>query len=126
MDDKLKMSRKQERDVAERFGGKVVSQSGAGWIRKGDVTTPTELIECKITQKASFSLKVKDLIQAWLHACASGRRMVFAIEYKETETNRYTRKQRYIVLQEDDYHADQEELERLRVIVSGLGEWAGF
>ena len=78
------------------------------------MTTGTELIECKITHKASFSLKVKDLIQVWMHACASGRRMVFAIEFKESEVNRYTREHRYILLEEEDYLGDQEALRKLR------------
>lgn len=107
MDDKLRKSRKQEHDVAVRFGGKVNSQSGAGWIRKNDVTSETESIECKYTEKGSFTLKVADLAKAWVHATHAGKRMVFALEFIGS-------KKRYVVLTEDDYLADQEELVRLR------------
>jgi hypothetical protein len=113
MDEKLRKSRKQERDGAKRFGGTVNSQSGAGWIKKGDVTTPTEIVEFKYTDKKSYSLKVHDLIETWMHACFVGKRMVFGIEFMPTPSNEYTRKQRYVLLTEDDYHADQEKIKDL-------------
>lgn len=122
MDDKLRKSRKQERDGAKRFGGTVNSQSGAGWIRKNDVTTPTESIEFKYTEKKSYSLKVVDLIRAWNLAMFTGRRMVFGIEFMETPGNRpYTRKQRFVVLEENDYLGDQEALVKLRARCCGEG-----
>jgi len=126
---KGKRSQKQERDTAERYGGRVNSQSGAGWVRKNDVTTPTSSIECKYTEKASYSLKVKDLIKAWIHATQAGRRMVFAVEFMETPSNQYTRRQRYVVLTEDDYLVDQaelalarDEIEHLRVTIGDMRE----
>lgn len=58
-------SEKQEARVANLFCGRVVSNSGAGRFRKGDVHVPQSslLIECKTTTspKESFSIK-KDWI----------------------------------------------------------------
>jgi hypothetical protein len=108
MDEKLRKSRKQERDGAKRFGGTVNSQSGAGWIRKGDVTTPTEIIEFKYTDKKSYSLKFVDLVEAWVNATAAGKRTIFGIEFKA-----FVNQNRWVVMQEDDYHADQEKIAEL-------------
>jgi hypothetical protein len=105
MDEKLRKSRKQERDGAVRFGGTVNSQSGAGWIRKGDVTTPTEIVEFKYTDKKSYSLKFVDLVEAWVNATAAGKRTIFGIEFKS-----FVNQNRWVVMQEDDYHADQEQI----------------
>lgn len=94
MDERIRMSRKQEHDGAERFGGTVNSQSGAGWVRKSDVTTPTELIEFKRTDKLSYSLKLAELKMAYQHALLAGREMVFGVEIGSD---------RYVVLTEDYY-----------------------
>lgn len=115
MDERIRKSRKQERDGATRFGGTVNSQSGAGWVRKNDVTTPTESIEFKYTDKRSYSLKLEDLKTAWQHATSAGKRMVFAIEFGTGRTSK-----RYVVLEEDDYLADQEELKELLAEVEKL------
>jgi hypothetical protein len=125
VDEKLRRSRKQERGVAERFGGRVNSQSGAGWVRKNDVTTPTSSIECKYTDKASYSLKVKDLIKAWVHAVGAGKRVVFCVEYTDPKAGYLGMCPRWVVLQEDDYLADQEELVKLRAEVERLSEELG-
>jgi predicted RNA-binding protein with EMAP domain len=51
--------------------------------------------------------------------------MVFAIEFAESATNEYLRKQRYVLLEENDYLADQEELVKLRAEVERLSEELG-
>lgn len=104
MDEKIRRSRKQERDGAKRYGGTVNSQSGAGDIRKNDVRTPTESIEFKSTLAASYSLKRDDLATAWQYAIVDSRSMIFGIEF----ANRFQRvvpaaPRRYIVMPEDDY-----------------------
>lgn len=90
----LRRSQKQERRIAAENGGTVNPQSGAGWIRKNDVRTASESWEAKTTTKQQFTLKVNDLITAWLLATVDRRRMVFEIEFPGS---------RWVVLQADDY-----------------------
>lgn len=55
--DSRRKSQKQERDIATAIGGRVTPGSGAFWHRKGDVSDEVFLIEAKMTDKASFSIK---------------------------------------------------------------------
>jgi hypothetical protein len=73
VDDRLRRSRRQERDGARRYGGSANPQSGAGGINN-DVRTPTESIEFKRTDADSYRLKAADLMTAWRHALIDGRR----------------------------------------------------
>lgn len=54
-----KRSQKQEKSVAQKFGGKVTAASGALWGMKGDVRTDKFLIECKTTEKDYYTLTAK-------------------------------------------------------------------
>lgn len=114
MDEKIRRSRKQERDGAKRYGGTVNSQSGAGDIRKNDVRTPTESVEFKGTTNAGYRLTVTDLSKAWFHALMDGRRMIFGIEYYLSPTTRAKCAPgvptRYVVMPEDDYLSMRDEL----------------
>jgi len=56
VDKRIKASREQEKAVAKRLGGKVQPGSGSQWMRKGDVSTPDFLVECKVTEKQSYRL----------------------------------------------------------------------
>ena len=56
-------SNKQEKRVAERVGGKQVSNSGATAFNKGDVITDDWLIECKTCTNPKSSMTVK---KEWL------------------------------------------------------------
>lgn len=94
MDDRLRRSRRQERRIAAENGGTVNSQSGAGWLRKNDVRTPTESWEAKTTRGKQFILKLEDLRRAWQQAVVDGRRMVWEIEFGD---------ERYVILAKDDY-----------------------
>jgi hypothetical protein len=76
--------------------------------KKGDVTTPTEIVEFKYTDKKSYSLKFVDLVEAWVNATAAGKRTIFGIEFKA-----FVNQNRWVVMQEDDYHADQEKIKDL-------------
>jgi hypothetical protein len=77
----LKRSRLQERRGAETYNGSVNSGSGNGWIRKADVRTEDELIECKTTTKTSYSLKARELFKLWQQAVIDNRTPVFEIEF---------------------------------------------
>lgn len=70
-------------------------QSGAGWVKKNDVRTPTESVECKTTKAASYSLKYADLQKAEKTALLDSRRMVFGIQFEGRGS--------YVVLSMDDY-----------------------
>ena len=72
-------SQKQERQAAERFGGRRTTGSGNGWVQKNDVRTPTHSMELKYTDKKSFSLKLADLLLAEQYAILDGREMLFGI-----------------------------------------------
>jgi hypothetical protein len=89
-------SQRQERNIAKRYGGTTNAGSGNGWVRKNDVRTEDESIECKITTKGSYTLKVSELIQAEQHAILDDRVMLFIIEF--ASNNR-----RYVILDETDY-----------------------
>jgi hypothetical protein len=52
-----KKSQNQEKRCAKKLSGKTVVASGALWGSKGDVRTDEFLIECKTTDKKSYSLK---------------------------------------------------------------------
>jgi hypothetical protein len=96
-----RLARRQETDAAGVYGGKLVSQSGSG-DDKGDVITPGELIECKHTERKSFSLKLTDLMTAAKHAILADRRMVFEVEFTKPDGSLPVR---FVVLNRDEYIA---------------------
>lgn len=58
------VSNLQEKEVAKKLNGKLVSGSGCGNFNSGDVVTDKFLIECKTVTKEQTSFSVKE---AWLH-----------------------------------------------------------
>ena len=67
---------------AQRFGGRPVSGSGAGWITKNDVKTDDLSLEYKYTDKKSYSLKIADLLKAEKQALLdSGRKFAFVVGF---------------------------------------------
>ena len=90
----LRESQKQEKRLAERYGGSTNSGSGNGWIRKGDVRTPEVLIEAKYTDAKQFTLKHVDLQLAERQALVDGRDAVFIISFGGTE---------WAVIREEEY-----------------------
>lgn len=89
-------SQRQEINIAKRYSGTTNAGSGNGWVRKNDVRTEEESIECKITSKGSYTLKVSELIQAEQNALLDDRVMLFIIEF--ASNNR-----RYVVIDETDF-----------------------
>lgn len=98
---KQRMANKHEAEVAEAFGGQVTPMSGAGWISKQDVRTDTELIECKATEAASYSVKFELLRALENNALLCGRRPILDIKFQPPGA----RPKRYVVVPEDDYLA---------------------
>lgn len=85
----------QEKNTALRLQGRVTPQSGAGWVAKNDVRTPTESVECKTTSSDGYRLTWKALKKASDAALLDGRRMLFEIEFQGHG--------KYVVLTSDDY-----------------------
>jgi len=59
MDDRIKFSRQQEKEVAKQLNGKVVTGSGNGDFNGGDVLLEDWFLECKtvISEKKSYAIK---------------------------------------------------------------------
>lgn len=92
----LKDSQRQERKLAQEKAGSVNSGSGNGWIRKGDVRTPDELWELKITGAKSYSLKDAELQKNIEYALIDGRMPIFLVEFQSTGNE-------YVILDRNDY-----------------------
>lgn len=56
-------SKKMEEDVARRLGGRVVANSGATLMYKGDVRTEDFLVECKTVMKPQKGVTIQ---KEWL------------------------------------------------------------
>lgn len=85
--------------AARSYGGRATPASGSGDV-KGDVYTENELIECKHTERKSYSLKVADLLKLARQAIMVGRRMVLEVEFTDPMGLRPVR---FVVLNKDEY-----------------------
>jgi hypothetical protein len=83
--------RKQEDRTARDFGGRRQPGSGSRWSNKGDVRTPTLLIENKWTGSKSITLKALDLEKICDEAVAEGRTPAFGIELRGREYVLFTK-----------------------------------
>ncbi len=80
----------QEKKVAEEVGGQVVPASGATLHSKGDVTSPTEKIECKYTLSSYYHLKFADLIKLKIQAAKDSAKVpVFILEFQGQNKGAY-------------------------------------
>lgn len=68
-----RQSRAHEERLAKKTGGRRVSASGAFWHAKGDVKTPTLLIEHKWTGKKQITIKSEYLEKISREAILDGR-----------------------------------------------------
>lgn len=85
-------SQAQEKRVARRLGGKVQPASGAGWMRKGDVSTSEFLIECKTTAARSYRLDIDTIQKIDREAMLENKEFALFIEISG---------RRYVVVHED-------------------------
>ena len=77
------LSNKQEKQVAKELKGKLVIASGALWGSKGDVRNNNLLVECKVTEKSSYSLNYSIWNKIRKEAIKDGLRIpVMCIEFK--------------------------------------------
>jgi uncharacterized Zn finger protein (UPF0148 family) len=77
-----KQADKQEQRVAKQVGGRQTIASGQTPVDKADVRSETVRVECKYTDKKSYSLKAADL--AKVASQATGDQMpLFYVEFRE-------------------------------------------
>lgn len=92
---RLKQSRKQERQTADRYKGSRNAGSGSGWLRKNDVRSHEFLIENKFTDnQKQYSVKLKDLTELQQRAILEDRVPVLQFEIQG---------RRYVIIPEDDF-----------------------
>lgn len=72
-------SQKQEQKVARELIGRVTKRSGAG-TQKGDLVTSSLVVECKATEKESYSLKFDDWEKLERHANEKGKDIAYQLE----------------------------------------------
>lgn len=97
-----KASDAQEKRTAEKYKGSRNAMSGAGWIRKNDVTTHDFLIENKTVMSPtakSYSVKAIDLRDLTKRAILEGRVPILQFDLAGHS---------YVVLREDDFLAIHE------------------
>lgn len=80
---RLRASRAQEAGVAKDLRGKVQLASGSRPGLKGDVVAAEHLVECKRTDKASYSLKLAEWRKIKLEARMANKMQVMAIEIQD-------------------------------------------
>lgn len=93
-----RISKLQEKKTAASFGGRTTPGSGNQWHSKGDVRTPSWLIECKATAKLSYSLKAETWSKIRTEALLEGRDPLMAIEFIDQDVS-------LVVLDREDFLA---------------------
>ena len=88
---------RQESRLADLLGGECNAGSGNGWSRKNDVRSKRYQVEAKLTEAASFRLRLADLQSLASNADREGRTPVLAVEIQG---------RRYVVLREQDWEHD--------------------
>lgn len=89
-----KLSDRHEKKAAKVYGGRLTSNSGAGWVDKGDVQTEDEVIECKATGKTQITLKAAWLEKVFREAAGRLKRPVLEFQLHGVE---------YVVLTRHSY-----------------------
>lgn len=74
-------SDKRVKKIAKRTGGKVVSNSGATWFEKGDISYGASLLEHKMTEKDSFKLNKAVLYKTRKEAIKAGKKPFVMIDF---------------------------------------------
>jgi hypothetical protein len=93
--------------AAKDYGGTRNSGSGNGPWRKNDVRTPCYSIECKVTDKRSFTLKLPELRLAEKYALLDMRIMLWEIRMAGRE---------YVVMTKADFLQEIDARRRLEFI----------
>lgn len=80
----IKYYRENEKEVMEQLGFVPTVNSGAGWQQKEDGESDCALCQLKSTDKASISIKQKDLFQLEYNAEVAHKIPVFAVQFLAT------------------------------------------
>lgn len=94
MNPQKQKSKRQEKRVAKKVDGRTTVASGAVPFDKGDVSSESFLIECKTTDKKSYSLKNEIFEKIAREAVNVGKIPLMAIEINGAE---------YIVCRDYDF-----------------------
>jgi hypothetical protein len=94
-DRRRKLSQRQERETAARYGGRQQAGSGSGWLHRNDVRSDEFLIENKRTDnERSITIKADDLRQLRINATRLDR--IGILEF-------YLGGHNYVILHTDDF-----------------------
>lgn len=74
-------SDKRVKQIAKKTGHHVVPNSGATPFKKGDLQSPSELIEHKMTSKESFKLHKEVLSKTYTDAVKCGKIPILIIDF---------------------------------------------
>lgn len=74
--------------MAKDLGGRTQPGSGNQWHSKADVKTPDHLVECKYTEKASYSLKAVELEKLLVEAMKASKEPILCIQFCHPKTKR--------------------------------------
>lgn len=98
-------SNKQEKRVAEELGGNTVIGSGSLWGAKGDVRTEDYLIECKTTEKKTYSLSTSTWFKIQKEAVNDGLRIpVMCIDLDSGQKRLAVFKKNSILVEDKHFH----------------------
>lgn len=87
-------SRRQEKRLAKKLGGRVQPGSGSGSVNKADVISKSYLCECKTTSKRQYIITLDMLEKLELEAARIGKEPLFEIEISG---------KRFYVVRESDF-----------------------
>lgn len=93
-----------QQDVADAIkDGHVRGGSGSAWHTKGDVINKDLLIECKFTEKDSFSIKRSVIRKAQKEAAGEGRMFALAIGFPDPKLPSTVRREGYVLIRLEDF-----------------------
>jgi hypothetical protein len=79
-----------EKRVAKLTDSRRTPASGSKWFAKGDLKSPTELIEVKATAKKVYALKLATLRKIEDEAAAQDREASLVVEFSGPQGRRFT------------------------------------
>jgi hypothetical protein len=95
-----------EEDVAQLFGLSTTVSSGSKWFDQGDAVTRGRshmfplYADAKFTERASFTLKLKELLDYTDQALQLGKHFILPIRFQAKEANRPSD---FVVLSLEDF-----------------------
>lgn len=81
----MKKWKKKEKSDAFTFNGKVTKGSGNSWYAPGDIKTENFLIECKQTEKKSYSISLTTWDKIYSQALFSYRTPILSLKIQDVD-----------------------------------------